>query len=363
MIVLHHDDSDGRLAAYIVARRAVQGSISSDTATFIEMTYDKQVPFDKIPKGETVWIVDFSIPPGDMKKLLKITPNVIWIDHHKSAIERYADWDGPDIKGTREVGKSGCLLTWEYLYPKAAAPGFVKLVDDYDIWAFKYGDETRNFYFGAMCENTDPGPGCLWEQLWDDKAEVGDIVNAGRAIRSYLDNLYEGHLKNVYEVEYRGLVCLVLNTPIMGSQAFKDRINKYDMCMTYCWNGRQWRIGFYSTKSNVDCSEQAMWLGGGGHKGAAGAHVDHLPQEFGDLPCERNMPSDTAEVEVKRMTSQNRETLDKAEATIHKRISPTEVVLKIDGKFELWAKNDNFAGYVIEIDGKGYEFVRGVPDE
>lgn len=28
-------------------------------------------------------------------------------------------------------------------------------------------------------------------------------------------------------------------------------------------------------------------------------------------------------------------------------------------RFELWQKNDHFAGYVIEIDGVGYEFISG----
>lgn len=30
----------------------------------------------------------------------------------------------------------------------------------------------------------------------------------------------------------------------------------------------------------------------------------------------------------------------------------------IFGQFELWAKRDDYAGHVIEIDGVGYEFVR-----
>lgn len=29
-----------------------------------------------------------------------------------------------------------------------------------------------------------------------------------------------------------------------------------------------------------------------------------------------------------------------------------------DGQRELWTANDNFAGYVVEINGVGYEFVR-----
>jgi hypothetical protein len=34
-----------------------------------------------------------------------------------------------------------------------------------------------------------------------------------------------------------------------------------------------------------------------------------------------------------------------------------EVLLEDNGRIEVWAENDDFAGYVIEIDGVGYEFV------
>ena len=38
--------------------------------------------------------------------------------------------------------------------------------------------------------------------------------------------------------------------------------------------------------------------------------------------------------------------------------SPNQTAILSDntGKRELWAENDHFAGYVIEINGKGFEF-------
>jgi hypothetical protein len=36
----------------------------------------------------------------------------------------------------------------------------------------------------------------------------------------------------------------------------------------------------------------------------------------------------------------------------------------IFGHFQVWAKRDDYAGYVLEIDGVGYEFVRkALPDD
>jgi len=36
------------------------------------------------------------------------------------------------------------------------------------------------------------------------------------------------------------------------------------------------------------------------------------------------------------------------------------VLQDADGKRELWARNDHFAGYVVAIHGVGYEFVRSL---
>jgi hypothetical protein len=58
--------------------------------------------------------------------------------------------------------------------------------------------------------------------------------------------------------------------------------------------------------------------------------------------------------------SQYRETLAQAGYRVHERLNHQEVILEeiSSGKFELWVLSDDHSGWVIEIDGKGYEFVR-----
>lgn len=59
--------------------------------------------------------------------------------------------------------------------------------------------------------------------------------------------------------------------------------------------------------------------------------------------------------------SQTRDTLAGAGLTVRDLFKNGDAYLKDEsGKVELWHKNDNFAGYVIEINGEGYEFVRTV---
>jgi len=62
--------------------------------------------------------------------------------------------------------------------------------------------------------------------------------------------------------------------------------------------------------------------------------------------------------------SQVREPLTDSVYILYRRLSAREVVLewKNDRKRELWALNNDYAGYVVEINGQGYEFVRGLND-
>ena len=66
---------------------------------------------------------------------------------------------------------------------------------------------------------------------------------------------------------------------------------------------------------------------------------------------------------MKTIGSQKRETLQESGLTlIALHLNGKEALLNNDGKTELWVLNDDFAGYVIEIEGKGFEFARGIMD-
>lgn len=64
---------------------------------------------------------------------------------------------------------------------------------------------------------------------------------------------------------------------------------------------------------------------------------------------------------MKRFGSQIRETLSEAGYTLVERLEHGEVIVADeDGKRELWFEHDDNAGYTLEIEGRGYEFVRSL---
>jgi oligoribonuclease NrnB/cAMP/cGMP phosphodiesterase (DHH superfamily) len=246
---------------------------------FIPMDYSYEFPHDTIEKNETIWIVDFSIPPEDMKKLLKTTEDVNWVDHHKSSLEKYKDF-GSDIKGVRDISDAGCVLTWKLLFPKEEVPRFIALIGDRDTWAHKLGDDTVNFHAGLQAYNTNPSGHMVWYLLIENAEFLKTVIKNGVIIERYRKQYYKEYLEALgFEAEFEGHKVLALNVARMGSEAFggDKAMEKWDILMPFYYDGntKTFTVSLYSKK--LDVSKIAMKYGGGGHKGAAGFTTKKLP--------------------------------------------------------------------------------------
>jgi uncharacterized protein len=295
MKVFYHRDADGKCAGYI-ARNFITGSAKGvcpgedfiDTSVeCISINYNEEFPIDRIKEDEGVVIVDFSLKPDVMSDLVKKTHNVIWIDHHISAIEKLDSFK--HICGLRSVDFSGCELTWLYFNFKieghnvkikegslAMCPKAIRLIGDRDVWRFQYGDESRWFHesFKLMGEPC-PESKEVWDRLFFDTdrlLENGKLLCEHTAMinKAFTDNwAYEAYLNG-----YRILVC---NSAISGSEIFGDRIKDYPFVAVYCHNGKNWTVSLYS--ESMDIVEIAKERGGGGHPRACGFTSDEVPFE------------------------------------------------------------------------------------
>jgi oligoribonuclease NrnB/cAMP/cGMP phosphodiesterase (DHH superfamily) len=132
MKCFYHTDMDGKCAGAIVYKfykldRDYTKEVG-EQCEFIPINYNDDFPFDKIIPNETIIIVDFSLQKeGEFDRLLKITDKVIWIDHHKTAIEKHKHLEN-NVIGLRQDGVAGCVLTWQYFYPKEEIPRIVERV-------------------------------------------------------------------------------------------------------------------------------------------------------------------------------------------------------------------------------------------
>lgn len=278
LYVFYHHDIDGHAAGNLLVNYARNNNLLNKD-NFFEVNYTDPLPIEKITKEDEVWFVDYSFTEQTshyLFELLEIGCDLTWIDHHKSSIEMIEKHpELKNIKGIRDNNACGALLTYLYLnnytledIDTDKIPMYLKYVDDYDRWVFKYGDSTTHFKLGV--ESGDWGVfSDRWEYI-NDSVFLANTILIGKVIKNYIDNDNAIYLKNYgYESEINGLKCLVVNKKT-NSWIFGDKIKEYPVCMVYCYNGEKFTYSIFSQDPNVDCAKIAESFGGGGHKGAAG---------------------------------------------------------------------------------------------
>lgn len=288
--VFFHSDLDGYVGGAILRTKYPNHK-------YIECNYDNRIkPLDFLKPGDEVIIVDYSFLPEEMK-WLKECCQIIWLDHHISAIRDSIQHGYDSLNGIRKVGISGAEIAWKWVYPEGSLPKFVKLVGEYDTFRNAYtkffDTEVIPFFFGA--ETFLPGLNPLnfgkETYLFDLKNLSGltkKFVNVGLVIFHHEKavcakiNHDSAYVRNLW-----GLRVLCLNTSAVGSLCLTVPKTydpeKHDMMLTYSYNGKRWTYGFYTDDQRhpeVDCSAIAKRYGGGGHPGAAGCTTTKLLEEL-----------------------------------------------------------------------------------
>jgi len=156
MKIFYHNDADGKCAAHVIAY-IFHHTLENNIEDYIEINYGMDFPLKLIEEDEDVFIVDYSIELEVMDKLLDITSNIFWIDHHITAIEKYINYPH-NLQGLRNVEYSGCVLTYIYLYNVSfdQVPMPIRYIGDRDTWQWEYGHETKIFCSGAELYDLHP---------------------------------------------------------------------------------------------------------------------------------------------------------------------------------------------------------------
>ena len=279
----HSADLDGKCSAAIVLHQ------EPDTELF-PINYDgvDKFPWDKIGQGDTVYMVDFSLPNEMMARLKAACLRLIWIDHHKTAIDSVTG----EYQGRREVGKAGCELVWEYFHNPEVdpqpTPKVVTLLGRYDVWD-KNHPEWRamlQLQSGMRLHDMDPRSSILWPIVFRDDSAVEKLVKEGETALRCREAADAAYVKQLaFPVTFDGLRGIACNRAQMSSQSFESVYDpaKHDVMIAFAYNGSKWIVSLYSDKAEVDCGEACKRHGGGGHKGAAGFNDCCFPR-FGEQP-------------------------------------------------------------------------------
>lgn len=294
-IISHSADADGKVSAFLVAKKFN----ITDMKDIIMTDYGKGSDFiDKIEKDEKVVICDFSFEngPDDMKKLMEKTKDIIWIDHHESSIKKYGKF-GESIPGLRVNGTAACMLTYIYFYLSETtkypeewlkslnqkeceavykyAPLLVRYVHDNDVWRYEYGEKTEWFKLGLDSESIMSPLDPMWDKLFRDKGAIELILSTGKICKKYRDSMGLCAVNSgAFEYEINGKKGLCMNMILGGSPWFGEKIKDYDfVCSFHYTKDGIWEYNFYSdAEKGANCYEiaQSVDSKGGGHYHAAG---------------------------------------------------------------------------------------------
>lgn len=277
LCVYHAADHDGKGSAAIV-------KYLHKDCELLGYNYDQEIPYEEIEKHDEVVICDISFPMEYMFKLHN-EKNLTWIDHHASAIAAYDEYlktaGGLGIKGLRSIEFAAIELTWKYYFPDKPTPEGIRLLALNDLFDLK-DKRVRPFEYAIQSLGVNRPYERVWKELIEDTIDVELMVEKGAAIISYIKNRDYRLARNMaFEGKYQNLRFIAANMAQAGSDFFEslDNIKKYDFMVSFSLNKRnKWNLSFRTTKDNIDVSEIAKSLGGGGHKKASGASgLDELP--------------------------------------------------------------------------------------
>ena len=318
--ILHHNDDDGRCAAYIVRQDIIGATETVLPTDFIEYNYlgNLEKKYPELRDGERVYIVDICMDDEILKFIkycVEHNAHIVHIDHHASGIKMMGTTVDPDsiprYTYFMKNGISGSMLTWIYanvfndedrLDPMEAkfdfdsddlrerccriddfgtpidaddkkilsetmilhVPDVVRFIDDNDIWKQKIV-ETKSFSAGfRLCSNKHP-LSHIWIDLFDETNSLQSdilkgIMNDGESILRYREVTDAINLRNGFFINVDGHDVVFLNTVEGNSMIFQEMYDNADAVCKYNFNGDCYIYTFYSKDDGADVSELVKYL-------------------------------------------------------------------------------------------------------
>jgi hypothetical protein len=281
ILIYHHNDHDGYLAATIVHKHLKESKFTNPII-FKTGDYTESFPTEQFDNAVEIWVLDYVLP---WELMVKYKDKIWWIDHHESRIRHAGTLEvqsGIKFRGKTALGKSGTLLAWEFCNMASdPIPLAVQLVDDRDIWAWKFEDMTASFHevTRSFISNYEK-----WERLLVSDDETREMVELGHILSHHAtgvineiieNNAWAGHLLG-YKVAF-------LNCPLnISGELHKQLGEKYNGCdFIAIYRDLRWgkvtQVNLYRVNSAVDVGAISEELGGlRGRRRSAGFTIDSI---------------------------------------------------------------------------------------
>lgn len=221
------------------------------------------------------------------------------LDHHKSSYDMYLSHKKeldklPNLIIHIDMTRSGCQIAWDYFFKNTKRPWFIEYIADRDLWLWSLENSkeiTKAIFYNRLLD--------AWnlekiDKLLDYKQrDVNNLINEGKSILDVENKILERQLPyssegvmnvndKVYKVQIATII-LEFGSEFGNLLAAKLFFNKtkpdFSVLWSYDPSEDLWHLCLRSTTdSELDLSEIASQLGGGGHKNAAG--IDFIDNPF-----------------------------------------------------------------------------------
>jgi oligoribonuclease NrnB/cAMP/cGMP phosphodiesterase (DHH superfamily) len=272
--ILYHANCNDGMGAAVAAYKKF-----GTTATYVPVQYSEPFPESVVLDIDTeLYILDFSYSRDIIVGLKQIVGNLVVIDHHKTAQEAL---DGLDY-AIFDMEQSGAVLAWKYFHPDEVVPRAFEYIQDRDLWKFHLG---QTEHFSAGIRSIDGYKDFeYWLKMINSIKLTDNVILRGQVLSENDKKMVESKVKKpdfAKTVYINGYKVAVFNTTNLiselGSAFCSDERFDYDLSMSYFFLGNgNMVLSFRSATKQVDVSQLAKMLGGGGHSSAAGAVI---PQE------------------------------------------------------------------------------------
>ena len=287
-IVLYHANClDGAIAAL-----ALLNGLDETVTVLSPVQYDR-IDEDALLRGckdKDVYIVDFSFTLEMTRHLCDVADYVVFLDHHKTAIDRFEGLSAMDVAPNLfmrlDNDLSGAQLAWDYyttaLAPleatvdQLAEPWYVAHTGDRDLWKFEL-------------EGTREITAALYTRV-NDLYQLQEMIELPReevlAIGTVLQHVYDADTNRSVSRAYYGEVAGI-TVPIVNAHQHQSEIGNLlsigqPFAAVWYISGDKVHVSLRSQKvGGTDVAAIAQQFGGGGHKNAAGFALPvSVPMEF-----------------------------------------------------------------------------------
>ena len=282
MIIYHKADLDGYFSGALVKSKYTN-------ETLYGIDYNETIDDTVLDAEGIIYLVDFSLPVHQMQKY---AGKMVWIDHHRTAINDSKKYGYDDILGVRDENYAACELVYAYLYKQSNVfplqePAIIKYVGNWDI------HRNVNWYEWDLTQVVQQGLKYNYLSFDVDKLvdDLNDLLNmSSNDVKN--TNIYsDGDLllrnqqiqnkalvKSAFEVQVDGKPALAIVGPI-GSAVFDSIKDREQLWVVF--NGispKGAKMSVYKDPEvfvDFNCGDYLKeHYGGGGHPSAAGAFID-----------------------------------------------------------------------------------------